>query len=431
MDNIKLPSSLLLGVATAATQIEGGDYDNNWYAWGKLGKINHGESSLVACDHWNRYVEDTKLMKTLGIEIYRMSIEWSRIEPTCGHWSDDGIKHYIDEIDLLLKNNIAPLVTLHHFSMPIWAQELGGFTSKKVVNYFLRFCEKVVLFLDNRVSEYAIINEPNVFVNDTYMDGKYPGGKHGSVISYFRAAKNLIKTHCLAYDLIHDVRKKHKFSGKTKVGIVPHLAYFELNTNKRFYKLTKKFIHHSFHTLFIKGMIEGKLSFPFFPRRIGKKKIYADFIGVNYYTRSLISPGKDIGMLFGKVHYKENLEEHERTDLGWEIFPEGLYHVTKNIYEKYQLPIYITENGIANADDSKRSDFIDKHLCQVKRLIDEGVDIKRYYYWSLMDNMEWDDGYGPRFGLIHVNYETLERTIHPSGWHYKDIIQTRVIKKNI
>lgn len=427
MAQVKLPKNLLMGAATAATQIEGGDYNNNWYEWGEQGKIDNGGSSIVACDHWNRYEEDIDLMKTLDLQIYRMSIEWSRIEPKCGEWSEDGIKHYIDEIDMLRKNNIDPLVTLHHFSMPIWAQNLGGFTNKKVVDYFLRFSKKVVTFLGDRVSEYGVINEPNVFLNDTYMDGKYPGGKKGSLFSYFRAAKHLIIAHVKAYVMIHEVRKTNGFKGDTKVGIVPHLSYFELNTKRSFFKLTEKFLNHSFHTLFIKGMIEGKLLFPFLPRKLGNRKTYADFIGVNYYTRSMISPSWDAGMLFGKVHYKEDLLEHQKTDLDWEIFPQGLYHVTKNIYDQYKLPIYITENGIANANDSKRSDFIDKHLLQVKKLIDDGVDVQRYYYWSLLDNLEWNDGYGPRFGIINVNYETQERTIHPSGWHYKNIINTRVI----
>jgi len=428
MKKVKLPKSLKLGVATAATQIEGGDYNNNWYEWSKLGKIKNNESSIIACDHWNRYPEDINLMKELGIEIYRMSIEWSRIEPRCGEWSSDGIKHYIDEIDLLLKNNIEPLVTLHHFSMPIWAQNLGGFTNRKVVDYFVRFCEKVVFFLGDRVCEYCTINEPNVFVNDTYMDGKYPGGTKGNLISYFKASKNLIIAHIKLYELIHKTRSMNNFTGTTKVRIVPHLAYFDTNVKNPLFKLTTNFINHSFHTIFMKGMIEGKLSFPFFPRKLSKNKINADFIGVNYYTRSMISPSWDIGMLFGKVHYKKNIEFEKKTDLDWEIFPEGLYRVTKGIYDKYKLPIYITENGIADAKDLKRKGFINCHLNEVKNLIEDGVDVKKFYYWSLLDNLEWDDGYGPRFGIVSVDYNTQERTITESGYNYSQIIKTRTIE---
>lgn len=427
MKEIKLPKSLLLGVATAATQIEGGDYQNNWYEWGNKGKIAGGASSIVACDHWNRVEEDTALMNEMSIETYRMSIEWSRIEPFEGTWSSEGIKHYIDEIDLLLQHNILPLITMHHFSSPIWIQNIGGWANKKTIQYFLRFVEKVTLFLGDKVSEYAIINEPNVFLNDTYMDGKYPGGEKGNVRKYFKSAKHMIQAHIMCYERIHELREEYNFKGKTKVGVVHHLSYFELNTRRPFFKLTKKFIDHSFHGLFLKGMIQGKLSFPFFPRKLRKKGTYADFIGVNYYTRSMISPSFDIGLLFGKVHYKENLKENQKTDLDWEIYPEGLYQVIKRVYDTYQLPIYITENGLADRDDKHRTRFINEHLNEVVSLINHGVDIQRYYYWSLMDNLEWNDGYGPRFGLIHVDYTTMKRTIRPSGYMYKNIITSRTI----
>lgn len=428
MKRYKLPTNLLLGVATAATQIEGGDYNNNWYLWGEQGNIEGSASSLEACNHWNLLEEDTNLMKELKIETYRMSIEWSRIEPFEGEWSEEGIKHYVEEIDLLIKNNILPLITLHHFSSPNWIQDIGGWKNKKTIDYFVRFSRKVVEFLGDRVSEYGVINEPNVFANDTYMDGKFPGGEKGSVINYFRASKNLIKAHIKVYKMIHLVRKENEFKGFTSVGVVHHLSYLELTTKKSFFKLTKKFLDHSFHGIFLKGMIEGKLTFPFFPRRIAEKGIYADYIGVNYYTRSMISPSKNISMMFGKVHYKENLSDLEKTDLDWEIFPKGLNAVIKNVYEKYRLPIYITENGIADQNDTKRSKFIQEHLKEVINLINDGVDIQRYYYWSLMDNLEWNEGYGPRFGIINVNYETMERTILQSGYDYKKIIETRIIE---
>lgn len=428
MYKVKLPKGLLLGAASAATQIEGGDYNNNWYQWSQLGKIKDGGSSIVACDHWNRYKEDIQLMSELKIQTYRMSIEWSRIEPQNGVWSEEGITHYMDEIDLLLKENILPLITLHHFSSPIWIQDIGGWKNKKTINYFVRFCEKVVTFLGDRVSEYCTINEPNVFVNDTYMDGKYPGGEQGNIFSYFKASKNLIKAHVLVYDMIHTLRKKQQFKGTTKVGIVPHFAYLELNTKNPFFRLTKKFIDHSFHGLFIKGMLEGKLTFPFLYKKLGKRRRYSDFIGINYYTRSMISPSFDIGMMFGKVHYKENLTPEKKTDLDWEIFPEGLYRVIKKMHDKYSLPIYITENGIADKKDIHRSKFIHEHLYQVSKLIEDGVNVERFYYWSLTDNMEWDDGYGPCFGLIDIDYSNQKRTIRQSGYDYKKIIETRTVE---
>lgn len=430
MRQVKVPRNILMGSATAATQIEGGDYNNNWYQWSQMGKLKGGVSSITACDHWNRVEEDTEIQKQLGMETYRMSIEWSRIEPEEGRFSLEGIQHYIHEIDGLLDAGIVPLVTLMHFSAPIWVQELGAWCNKKTVDYFLRFVERVVLELGDRVSDYCVINEPNVFVNDTYMEGKYPGGVNDKVFKYFKAAKNIIIAHVASYQLIHRLRKENAFEGETKVGVVPHLAYFEANHKEKVPKMTQKFIKYSFHDLFLKGMIYGKLDFPYIPKRIAPKGVYADFIGVNYYSRSIISRSKNVSSLFGSIDYRKDLKDNEMNDLGWEIYPQGLFHVTKEVFDTYKLPIYITENGIPDANDHKRKDFINQHLLQVVKLIDSGVDVQRYYYWSLLDNLEWDDGYGPRFGLVEVDYNTMERNIRDSAYHYRDIIKKRVIDVN-
>jgi len=427
VSKVKIPKTLLMGAATAATQIEGGDYNNNWYQWSLEGKIADGGSSITACDHWNRVAEDVCLMKELSIETYRMSIEWSRIYPKKGQVSEEGINHYIDEIDLLLKHNIVPLITLHHFSSPIWIQDIGGWKNKETIGHFLNFVETVVTFLGDRVCEYGVINEPNVFANDTYMDGKYPGGENGNVFAFFKASKHLIMAHVESYQLIHKLRSEKGFKGETKVGVLNHMTHFELTTKNKLFNLTKKFIDHSFHEFYFKGMVEGILTFPYVKRRVAKKGIYADFIGVNYYTRNMISPSFDITTLFGEVHNTKGLTNENKTDLDWEIYPKGLSKVITRIYNQYHLPIYITENGIADAKDTLRKDYINKHLKEVVQLIDNGVDIQRYYYWSLLDNLEWNDGYGPRFGLIEVNYDTQVRTIRESGYRYKKIIVNREI----
>ena len=158
-----------------------------------------------------------------------------------------------------------------------------------------------------------------------------------------------------------------------------------------------------------------------------KKGVYSDFIGINYYSRHIIHSSYNPGALFGKVKFEENLPEEKVNDLGWEIYPEGLYKVTKAIYEKYNLPIYITENGLPDAKDTKRAKFIYDHLAQVTRLIEDGIDVRKYYHWSLLDNLEWNDGYGPRFGLIEVNYATFERNIRKSGKFYSEICKKKYV----
>ncbi len=430
MKSIKLPQQLLMGSATAATQIEGGDIHSNWYQWSLMGKIADGGSSIVAADHYNRYEEDIQIMKEMNHEVYRMSIEWSRIEPQKGVWSQEGMDHYIDEISKLKAAGISPLVTLHHFSHPQWFEEMGQWTHKESVKLFGRFVQKVIDIIGDQVSDYCTINEPNVFVNDTFLDGKYPPGKKDDIKSYFKASRNMILAHLSCYERIHKIRKS-KGHTDTKVGIALHFAHMEAKENSIRSKLSKSMMDYSFHQLFLNGMVEGHLTFPIgsgYPKGKGQ---FCDFIGVNYYSRHLIYPNNNPATLFGEVRFEESLPEEKLNDLGWEIYPEGLYEVIKKNYEKYGLPIYITENGIPDEEDSKRSRFIYEHLYQVCRLIEEGVDVQRYYYWSLLDNLEWNDGYYPRFGLVHINYETLERTIRRSGQFYGEICRDKCISEEM
>lgn len=426
MKEVKLPKGMLFGSATAATQVEGGDKNSNWYYWSLQGKIANNESSIVAADHYNRYKEDINLMKQMNHQIYRMSIEWSRIEPKEGQFSESGIAHYVDEIKELKTAGIEPLVTLHHFSHPQWFEELGQWTNKKSVDYFVRFVKKVVEAIGSHVNEYCTINEPNVFVTDTFMDGKYPPGHKDDMKSYFKASKNLIKAHIQAYDLIHDLRKNMGYDD-TKVGMAIHLAYFEAKDNKVLARLSKKLMDYSFHKLFMHGMIDGKIKFPIGLGIAHKRKCYSDFIGVNYYSRHLIHSSNNPAMLFGEVKAEEGLPDEKVNDLGWEIYPEGMYKVISKVYKKYKLPIYITENGIPDADDTKRAKFIYDHMIEICRLVEDGVDLRRYYHWSTMDNLEWNDGYFPRFGLIEIDFKTLKRRIRNSGKLYGEICKNKEI----
>lgn len=430
MKAIKLPKTLLFGSATAATQIEGGDKNSNWYHWSLQGKIANNESSIVAADHYNRVEEDIDLMKQMNHEIYRMSIEWSRIEPKKGVWSRAGIQHYQKEIKALLAAGIEPLITLHHFSHPQWFEEMGQWTNKDSVKYFLRFTKKVIGAIGHDVSEYCTINEPNVFVTDTFMDGKYPPGKKDDIVSYFRASKNLILAHLGAYKMIHQIRKTMGYKN-TKVGIAMHLAYFEVKASNPLTKLSKKLMDYSFHQLFLNGMIEGHLTFPLASGYPLGKGVFCDFLGVNYYSRHLIHSSNNPAMLFGEVRVEEGLPDEKLNDLGWEIYPEGLYKVIKEVYDRYGLPIYITENGIADGADKKRAKFIYDHMWQIKKLIKDGVDLRRYYHWSLLDNLEWNDGFSPRFGLIKVDYDTQGRTIRNSGHFYGELCKQKAITKEM
>ncbi len=430
MKELIIPKTLKLGSATAATQIEGGDKNCNWYRWSLLGKLAGGASSLTAADHYNRVKEDVELMRKMNQEVYRMSIEWSRFEPREGVWSKEGIEHYKNEIKLLIEAGIRPLVTLHHFSQPQWVEDIGAWTNTKTIDYFLRFVEKIVESIGEDVFEYCTINEPNVFVNDTYMDAKYPSGKEGDMRSYFKAARNLAIAHIRAYKLIHKMREQMG-RDDTMVGIVMHIAHFVENDGRAVTKLGKKLLDYSFHKMFYNANIEGHFTFPLGGGYPEGKGIYSDFIGVNYYSRHLIHGTYNPAKLFGEVKFEENLSDEKLNDLGWEIYPEGIYKVCKKVYDLYKLPIYITENGLPDASDTKRAKFIYDHLMWVTKLIEDGVDVRGYYHWSLLDNLEWNDGYGPRFGLIEVDYETFERKIRKSGKFYSTLCKQKKITKEM
>ena len=418
MKTFQLPENFLFGSATASLQIEGGDRHNNWYRFCEEGKTEDGSHCIEAADHWNRYEEDIDLMTQLHQDTYRMSVEWSRIEPKLGHFVDSSLEHYRTEIELLLEKGIRPLVTLHHFSNPIWFEDMGGWANKDAVLWFDRFVRKVVFTLGDLVQDWVTINEPNVYLEGTYSAGNFPPNKP-NFFNFFKAAKYMVRAHIRAYESIHEIRRDKNHPGKTMVGAAHHLRVFDIDHKSPGGTLPASMMDHVFHNIFLEGMVHGKFIFPIgnggYP--LGKGP-YCDFMGVNYYSRDIIRFSYNPLRLFGELTVKKDTEVN---DLGWEIYPEGLYRVCKKVYETYPFPIYITENGISDLKDEQRGKFIFDHLQVIKQLIDEGVPVERYYHWSLIDNFEWELGLEPKFGLIEVDYDTQKRTIRESGKFYGEV----------
>lgn len=411
MKPFKLPDHFLMGSATAATQIEGGDNNNNWYDWCTRGKIKNGDSCIRANDHWNRYAEDIGLMKQLNHRIYRMGIEWSRIEPENGVFNEHAIEHYRQEIKLLLENDIKPLITLHHFSHPLWFVQEGEFENAAAVKYFERYTRYVVEKLGDLVSEYITINEPNVFMTNGYFYGSWPPGKKNFKLA-MKVYKNMTLCHIAAYESIHEIRKNKGFEGKTMVGIANHLRIFDPFSKNPLDYIAARLMQHIFQNAIIKSMTGGFLVPPIgFGAPAGKGHFY-DFIGINYYSRSA-------------VHFKDFKDDtmpgSPRNDLGWEIYPFGLSRLCRQFYKKYKAPIWITENGTCDAKDSFRAEYIYNHLYEIAKLNEAGIPVERYYHWTLMDNFEWLEGESARFGLIEVDYETQKRTVRKSGRLYSEI----------
>lgn len=411
MKEFKLKNGFLLGCATAATQIEGGDKNNSWYDWAERGKIADGSSPQRANDHWNRVEEDVVLMENMGLQIYRMGLEWSRIQPEKDFFDGAAIDHYREELKLLRSKGILPLITLHHFTNPLWFEQSGAFESKSAVEVFDAYVAYVVEQLGDLCSEWITINEPNVYVVNGYIMGEWPPGKKSFRLG-FGVFKNLTLCHIRAYRTIHRIRKEKGFegNGETKVGFANHLRVFDpYRKGNLLDKIGAKTLEYLFQNAFATSMATGKLAFPIgWGAPLGKGRFY-DFIGINYYTRSAVK-----GFADGTMPYTK------RNDLDWEIYPEGLSRLIQEQYERFQAPVWITENGIADAKDALRARYIYDHLSVIASL---NTPVERYYHWCFMDNFEWNEGESARFGLVEVCFDTQKRTVRKSGRFFGELIQ--------
>ena len=383
---LKFPAGFLWGSATSAYQVEGGIENCDWSK-----KFPAGP----ACDHYHRYEEDFDLIKKLNQNAYRFSIEWSRIEPKEGKFDQREIEHYQEFLRALKERQIKSLVSLHHFTTPLWLAKIGGWANKKVVFYFSHFAEKVFKEYRDLVDFWITINEPLVFASLSYLKARWPPQKNNPIL-FLKVLKNQISAHKEIYEIFHGLEKK------VKVGLAKNNQYFEPYSSNSFLDRFSAVLFNYFGNDFFLNQVKDHL----------------DFIGLNYYFHNKI-----------KFPFQKKNENRVVSDLGWEIYPQGIYYLLKDL-KKYNLPIYITENGLADSQDRLRKDFIKDHLFWIHRALKEGVDVRGYFHWSLMDNFEWDLGFSPRFGLIEINYNTLKRKPRPSAFYYAKICQENALTVN-
>lgn len=413
IEPFSLPDDFLLGVATAATQIEGGDRNNNWYRWFEAGHVKDGSDPSVACDHWNRVGEDTALLAELGCHTYRLGVEWSRIEPEPNRYDEEAIAHYRDELQRLRDADIRPLLTIYHFSHPLWFEDMGGWMSRRSIECYLRFAEVVVRRFGDLVGDWITINEPNIYLIFGYVMGVWPPGQK-SIRRFFRGRRYMVRAHRAAYELIHRISAELG-RPEPKVGVAHHLRVFDPATDRLPDRFMARFYDRMSQRIFVTAMTGS-------PGDGGRR--WADFIGVNYYSRDIVHfvPNPAIGL--GR---RMSLEGAPVNDLGWERYPEGLYRVVRWVGERYRLPIYITENGTCDMRDAFRGRYIYDHLYQIHRLIEDGVDVRRYYHWTLTDNFEWTEGTTARFGLVYLDFETQRRAPRESARFYAEICRQRAV----
>ncbi|MBU0646947.1 glycoside hydrolase family 1 protein [Patescibacteria group bacterium] len=403
---LKFPKNFLWGVSTSAYQIEGG-ITNDWSKWEnselrikKLKSENKNPKDFIcgqACDSYNKYEEDLNLTQNLNCKAFRMGIEWTRIEPTKGQFNLNEIEHYKKVLQEAKKRNLQIVLTLWHWTNPIWLAQEGGWANKKTINYFINYVELIVKELGKYVDFWITLNEPMVHINHGYISGKFPPNKKNNLLSAYFAYKNLIKAHKLAY------KKIHQLLPNSKVSFTSLTNYFEPNNpinplDCLIVNIAKYFQHQKF---------------------FNQTAQHLDFIALDYYFHNRLS---------WHSPFQKNLNK-KTTDLGWEIYPKGIYYILK-YSNKFKKPIYIMENGIADANDKQRAKFIINHLKYVHKAINQGIDVRGYFYWSLFDNFEWADGWAPKFGLYTIDKKTFKRAARPSAKIYAEICKNNLIEVN-
>ncbi|HEY1074926.1 MAG TPA: family 1 glycosylhydrolase [Patescibacteria group bacterium] len=401
-----LPDSFLWGASTASHQVEGGT-QNDWTEWEKVHantlaagateKFSHqipnwnafasaatsptNYISSDAADHYHRYAEDFSLAQSLGMNAQRISLEWARIEPKRDVFDAKELDHYRAVIADMKAKGMEPMVTLWHYTLPLWFRDAGGWENPESAKWFAEYSQKVVSELGGDVTFWITLNEPGVYSNNAYLLGTRPPQKQNPV-AYLRVHKNLVQAHIQAYAAIKSV------AANAQVGIAQDVYSYESNTG-----LVQQLI---------RPLAEQWTNYSFLDR-LGTSK---DFIGLNYYINVTLG-GKS--------------SRTGTSDLGWSLYPEGIYSVLKGM-ARYQVPLYVTESGLADASDTQRADYMASVIAQIAAARKDGVDVRGYFYWSLIDNFEWEKGFWPRFGLIAIDYTTQARMPRPSAFKYADLI---------
>jgi len=403
------PKDFFWGAATAAYQVEGGIENTDWAVAAREGRV---PLCGVACDHYNRYEEDFDIAKNLGHSAHRFSIEWARIEPEEGKFDGQAIEHYRQVLQALKERNITPYITLWHFTLPEWFAAAGGFERKDAAALFARYCGFVVHQLGDLCDHYATMNEPNVFASNGWLRGSWPPFKRFSLTDmvsitnsgraheakaarglrhlfiYWQVIKNLASAHNKAYITIK------KIYPDKQVSFVKHVIVFAANKNP-LNQIKAKTANYIWTDIFMNRTHE-----------------YCDEIGLNYYFYTQ----------FG------DRRQWRKTDMDWNFAPEHIYDALIMLH-RYKKPIYIAEGGLADHDDSDRTEYIEKQIAGVWRAIKHGVDVRGHFYWSLLDNYEWALGFEKRFGLVAVDFKTQKRTIRSSAYVYKNIIKQNGLVK--
>ena len=405
------PKNFLWGASTSAHQVEGSTY-NQWSVWElenakslaaraeyQLDDLEHWPDiekaaknpdnyvSDSGADHYNRYEADFDLLTSMSMNAFRFSIEWSRVEPEEGAWNVEAIEHYRQYIYALEKRGIEPIVTLFHFTLPTWFAALGGFEKRGNIKYFVRYAEKIIRELGKEVRLVVTVNEPEVYVYQSYLEGHWPPGKR-SRVSMLKVFHNLAIAHNRTAKVLHSLNRRYK------VSIAKNSTYYYAGDDAWLSQRSASIMQY--------------IQDDYFLKKVAK---HCDFLGVNYYFSNRV---------YG---YRVHNPDMKLNDLGWDMAPANLEFALERLHDKYRLPIIITENGLADMADEHRTWWLMQTIAAMQRALAYGVDLRGYLHWSLIDNFEWAYGYWPRFGLAEVDYISKKRTLRPSAVRFGKVIR--------
>jgi beta-glucosidase len=409
------PAGFLWGTATAAHQVEGSNTNNNWSYWeDQPGRILNGDKAGLACDWWGgRWRDDLDRAAEAGQNAHRFSIEWSRIQPEPDRWDEDALDRYREMLRGMHLRNMTPLITLHHFTDPLWLFERGGWENPEAPALFEAFVRRAVDALKEYCTTWVTINEPGVYVAEAYLEGLFPPGKRDPAAA-FTVMANLLRGHALAYRAIKSIQRE------ARVGVAHHVRWME--PRRAWLPLDRALsglAHQAINTAFPDALVDGRLRLLGRSARIPEAIGTQDYFGLNYYTMEQAA----FNLLKPRDYFLERSfpKDAVLSDTGFQAHrPQGMFQSIKWA-TRFNLPILITENGVEDAEDRLRPRYLVEHLHQVWRAIQFNWLVKGYFHWTLVDNFEWERGWTQHFGLWGLDRATQARIRRPSADLYAAI----------
>ncbi len=414
----------LWGSATAAHQVEGNNTNNTWWAWEQQpGRIINGDKSGLACDWWSgRWKQDFDRAAETGQNAHRLSVEWSRIQPEAERWDDDALDYYRQILRGAVERGLTPMITLHHFSDPLWLAERGAWENEETPRLFAAYVSRVVEALKEYCNLWVTINEPNVYVPMGYLFSVFPPGKTDLKTAYLVMA-NMLRGHAAAYRAIHQQQKTARvgFSHNQR----PFRPRFSLSPLDRFVsKMANQVINYSFPN----AVRDGRFDFFFWKQRIPEAAGTQDFFGLNYYTTAQIGFTFSPRTFFVQQSFPRGAEVSSSGFLSND--PAGLFNAIRWA-RRFNVPIIITENGVEDTGDDLRPRYLIEHVHQLWRAVNYSWPVKGYFYWSLVDNFEWERGWTQKFGLWGLDPQTQARQRRASVDVYADICKNNGISSEM